>query len=304
MESIAEILFVAVNYCSDGEAINYLASLRDVHGVSDSDRVGVLLVDNSPANCRGTLARSARRVFPGAQVLGTPENLGYFGGARYGLHQWLERRGRWPDCVILSNVDVRFLDRCFLERLMTSYAMRSATCGVIAPSIIATPGGTDANPFLKERIAKSKLLFCRLLFECYPAATLYKLASVVWNVIRPGGKSAGKVPVTTPAEIYAPHGAMMVFLAEYFARGGTLQHVAFLFGEELFVAETCRRVGLRVIYDPTLRVLHRAHVSTSGIWGTRGRAMIGYQREALRAVWEEFFVERTAPSRHPKRQRF
>src|SRR5262249_2176510 len=74
--------------------------------------------------------------------------------------------------------------------------------------------------------------------------------------MRPTSTSTGPVP------IYAPHGSFIAFRRTYFERGGSLNHPVFLFGEEIFVAETARRLGLTISYDRRLEVIHREHKST------------------------------------------
>ena len=89
-----------------------------------------------------------------------------------------------------------------------------------------------------------------------------------------------------PVEIYAPFGAYLIFHKTYFIKGGTLQHGAFLFGEEIFVAETSRRLNLKVIFDPRLKVIHREHSSLRKI-GSRNAAR--YAREATHYLADTFF---------------
>jgi len=61
--------------------------------------------------------------------------------------------------------------------------------------------------------------------------------------------------------VYAVHGSFLVFSHLFFSRGGRIDEDMFLFGEEAFVAEECRRLGLPVTYDPGMRVDHNEHAS-------------------------------------------
>lgn len=62
--------------------------------------------------------------------------------------------------------------------------------------------------------------------------------------------------------IYAAHGACMIFSSKFFALGGTLEVPFFLYGEEIYAAEAARLLGLKVLYNPGLRVQHDEHQST------------------------------------------
>jgi GT2 family glycosyltransferase len=69
--------------------------------------------------------------------------------------------------------------------------------------------------------------------------------------------------VNTKSEaIYAAHGSFFIFSRRYFEGGGFLDGNLFLYGEEISVAEICRSLGLPVVYEPSLCVLHKEHQST------------------------------------------
>ena len=77
----------------------------------------------------------------------------------------------------------------------------------------------------------------------------------------PGGltrRRSGK----SPRKIYAPHGACMIFHRRYFECGGALQYGAFLFGEEVAIAERVKRLGGTVVYEPDFRIIHNEHATT------------------------------------------
>src|SRR5205823_4228222 len=65
--------------------------------------------------------------------------------------------------------------------------------------------------------------------------------------------------------IYAAHGSFLIFSRRYFEAGGFLDGNLFLYGEEISVAEICRSLGLPVIYEPSLCVLHKEHQSTGRV---------------------------------------
>jgi GT2 family glycosyltransferase len=131
----------------------------------------------------------------------------------------------------------------------------------------------------------------RLINSFYGAATVWdwlfrqKLAAKTsWLALR--GKSAsisngGRQP------IYAPHGAFMIFSRRYFEAGGYLDGNLFLYGEEISVAEICRSLGLAVIYEPSLCVVHNEHAST----GKRiTRFTYECQKKALAYITSRYLV--------------
>ena len=71
----------------------------------------------------------------------------------------------------------------------------------------------------------------------------------------------GVVPATAVNAPDAGHGAFVVLSHHYFEAGGSLDYKSFLFGEEIFLAESCRDLGLSVLYDDSLTVIHQEHAS-------------------------------------------
>jgi hypothetical protein len=70
---------------------------------------------------------------------------------------------------------------------------------------------------------------------------------------------------TLPGVIYAPHGAFIIFTKSYFESGSSIDFGLNLFGEEIFVAEECRKNNLNVYYEPQISVHHAEHVSTGAV---------------------------------------
>ena len=77
--------------------------------------------------------------------------------------------------------------------------------------------------------------------------------------------------------IYAPHGSCIIFNENYFKMGGNLNHISFLFGEEIFVAESAKKSGLKVQYEPQLRVSDYEHASTGFFYS---RKIAGFMKQS------------------------
>lgn len=72
------------------------------------------------------------------------------------------------------------------------------------------------------------------------------------NRIRPQPmKNAGK-----GTHVYAPHGSLMIFPRRFFESGGHLRYPIPLFGEEEFVGDMARSIGMPVVWVPSLRSEH------------------------------------------------
>ena len=63
-------------------------------------------------------------------------------------------------------------------------------------------------------------------------------------------------------DIYAGHGSFIILSKEYFIKCGIINYPVFLFEEEIYLAEECRKHHLTVLYYPQLKVLDIGGVST------------------------------------------
>lgn len=240
---------VCVNYESARDTEAFIASIRSQEL---GDRIDIVLVDNSPSLDPGLerLAREDARLW-----LRRPEtNPGYFGGAHAGL-TWYRQTYGLPGWVIVSNVDILLDGESFFESLLALDV--APDVGVIAPSTLVAGTGREQNPFLRSRPPRRTLVLKRELLRWPLTYRLWLLANR-WR-----GRSNGSSPDAPPGNVYAAHGAFLVLHRRYFDQGGTLDFPLALYGEEVFVAETSRRLGLKIRFEPRLVVHHNEHVSTS-----------------------------------------
>ena len=93
-------------------------------------------------------------------------------------------------------------------------------------------------------------------------------------------------PLYAAVPIYAAHGSLFVFHRSYFDMGGDLSHGTFLFGEEIFVAETILRLGLTILYDPRFCVVHKEHLTTGQL---PSRKVASFARDSSKFCSSSFF---------------
>jgi GT2 family glycosyltransferase len=248
------VLVICVNFhCEDDVAALVRSCLR----LDGAQRLRVVVVDNNG----GSQPHPAIADLAGTQVDVLPPggNLGYYGAADWALGTLFPRlaaEAGWPEWVIVSNPDIEFPDVRILDRLQELHAPDPPA--VLAPAVVDNDTGRDLNPHFLARPDPRRMRFLRWLHRHHKLTVAYHIGSIA------KGKLPGRQrPRSGPAVIYAPHGAFAIFNRRYFEAGGSLRHVAFLYGEELFVAETARGLGLKVVYDPRLVVGHRRHATTA-----------------------------------------
>lgn len=264
-----KIAIYCVNYKSYNALYNYLLSLE--HAANRSQEplaVNVYVADNTDDGSQSIVTDSSTvsiHAFP------FHENMGYFGA----IHKMMEESSPLEfDYTIISNVDV-LLDEDFFLRLVRYEA--SADLGWIAPQIYSNLEERDRNPKIMQRYPKRKLQVLQTLFRFPPLYNLY--THTVYKSKKLARHSAG--------EIYAGHGSFIILTRRFFRECGIINYPVFLFCEEIYLGEQCRSHGLKVRYEPTLRVADAEHAST----GTFKRSKYcRYNLEAITYILKTYYA--------------
>ena len=174
------------------------------------------------------------------------DNPGYFGGIRRAM---LQTNVLDYDYGIISNVDLTVEEDFFVKLL--AYDCAEDT-GWIAPQIWSAQEGRDRNPKILSRYPLKTLKILKTIFRFPP----------VWALKR-SITARQKRGETHPAgEIYGGHGSFIILTHQYFKRCGVIDYPVFLFCEEIWLGEQCRKAGLKVMYEPNLLVSDAEHAST------------------------------------------
>lgn len=279
---LKQIQFVIVNYKNNDETQTFLNHLKRLPGL---DAVTVHLVNNTD----GRVAFEERKAWDlsgwtSEVVIHEPQkNLGYMGAGQYVFEQLKVQNYEW---FILANSDLELEEQFFikLQHLKTE-------SGLIGPSLHSPLSGGETNPYMVSRPSARKMKQIAVIFDSLLISRLYQYMGlakkIVCRVISPRLPGA-------ESYVYAVHGAILIFSRRYFERGGNLALPFFLFNEEIFAAETCRQIGLKVQYVPSIRVTHREHGSMG--WNFSNQ-ILRYKREAARIVYEKYFSSASPSSR-------
>lgn len=287
--NVQSILVLCVNYHNEKDTHDFVRCLLELES---SELLHIIVVDNSERNYIESCLSSLVELDPRVIVLNPKTNLGYFGGAAWGLRQYLGS-APLPEWIIVSNTDILFPHSDFFSKLFEFYPGGNST--VIAPAIYSTLSETNQNPYMVQRPSKSRMIFYNRLFHNYSIYSAYQLLGLLRKKLRVFTRSSRALSgnknndsKNSPVPIYAPHGSFILFHRNYFESGGSLDHGAFLFGEEIFVAETARRLGISIVYDPRLEVTHYEHATTGLI---KNRKMVQFEREASSYCINNFFID-------------
>lgn len=208
------------------------------------------------------------------QVFYPPANLGYFGGANWLLQQ---KNGlKEYKYIIVCNTDLQLGSQNFFSQL--EELSLGAEVATVGPALVSGLSGQDTNPYLLERPTAKKMHFLKWVFGSLLTCQAYQLAGLAKAKLR--GLRAPRLPRSEDQkarEVYAVHGGFMIFTGSYFQHGGDFNNPVFLYNEELYVAEFCRRRNLKMLYVPSLQVVHQEHGSVGLLYS---RKILEYKAEA------------------------
>lgn len=236
---------VTVNYKQE----QYLTRMLQSMSIPSNVKLSIVVVDNS-----GEL--SAEKMPESVRLVGRGINEGYIKGLSLGFRSL---RASSDDIVIFCNPDLEFKHDFFKVLIENENEVTNA---IIAPSIVDSTG-TNQNP---NMLCKPGFLR-RVLFDiefssyyCFIALRMLK------SKLR---KAITKKTVTydEKQDIYLPHGSCMVAKYGFIKSNRILEHEVFLWGEEVFIANSARRAGGKVVFLPSLRVFHDLNSSTKFIVG-------------------------------------
>ncbi len=268
------------------ELINSVANLRLF------SELAVEIVDSSSGDDSVKRIEEAITEWQNVWLLESATNRGYFGAARFAFDHYLEQGNALPDWVIVCNHDIQIEDKEFFSKLL---CQDPGTAGVIAPRIQVLPGRTDQNPFMRRRPGALRWAKLRFISSNYWAAAIWdwlwrrKSAVRSWLAARRSDSLNGNAKRES---IYAAHGSFIIFSRRYFEAGGFLDGNLFLYGEEISVAEICRSLGLPVVYEPSLCVLHKEHQSTGKVLN---RFTYECQKKAMQYVTSRYLSGSRSP---------
>jgi GT2 family glycosyltransferase len=259
-------LFIVVNYGTRQHTANFCNDVL----AQDFGACRALVVDTTRHDCDYEALTAVFRGEPRVTVTHPDSNLGYFGGAAWGLRSHVTERA-WPGWIIVANADTRIPDPGFVSALIRAHGENGRV--ILAPRIQSLGSGLNQNPYLRARPTAGSMHLKKWLTSSpagRAAMTWQYRAKQLWRQqARSADSKLGSVE-----SIYAPHGAFVAIGREYFSRGGGLEPGTFLYSEEYLLAETARRIGVKVIYDPRFIVMHHEHATTgnnplTGIYGAQ-----------------------------------
>jgi len=252
---------LCVCYNSYTEALNYLSSINSNINADEVD-LDLFFIDNSSDVDDIAVDELKLQTYNFNLNYVKSQNLGYFPSSAAAVEKLAIHLDVY-DYTIVSNVDLSVSDDFFsnLKELNITDSV-----GAIAPTIYSKALDVDRNPKIYKKPSFLKLNALRFLFGFSLTYLLLRLINQTRLQLRQNLKSNAStiknLNVTNNAKIYAGHGSFLILTRKLCASLGNLDYPVFLFGEEIYIGETCIKFGLDVVFTPELVVYDSEHVST------------------------------------------
>lgn len=265
------IALYCVNYNSYDELHAFIHSVeKSVADIIGCKSLDIFIADNTEENYKEICLRNK---FFSIHTFPFHKNLGYFGAVKKMMD---ETNPESFDFIIISNVDVVLAPDALQGIVGKTADYSNKGIGWIAPQIYSEAENRDRNPKIMNRYSIRKLKILRLLFKYPMLYFLYKNTAYKRKRYQPH----------TAGNIYGGHGSFIILTKEYIEKCGPINYPVFLFGEEIYLAEECRRHNLKVVYDPTIKVTDKEHASTGRM---PSRQYNKFNIEALNYIIRTFY---------------
>ncbi len=269
------IVIVLVNYKKEQELVSFVQSFI---ATQHYQSLHLILVDN------GSIAPEVLQKFAvGKQIdlLVPGQNLGYVGAAHLALNHYLAiHQNNFPDHFIISNFDLSFDPNHFFDKMIE--CIDTSKVAVAGPDIISSLNGAALNPMYSKRLSNIHLNRLIHVTSHYGMFYLYQLLHYAKRKLSvKAARSQSSVE-----NAYAVHGSMMILSKSFFEGGGSLHFESFLYGEEIFIAEQCRKLGLSSKVFHELKVIHHEHSTTGNI---KNRMHMKFLNASLKYIKSKFY---------------
>lgn len=184
-------------------------------------------------------------------------NHGYFGAAFKAMNK-LSINLEDNEFLMICNNDIVFLDFKWKSQLNVD-DIKKHKVGLIGP-FTESLNKSNSNPFLRIRPSKKIYLIWRAIFSFFQITrTIY----IIKELLKKNKlKSKSKFFSNNIENVYAVHGACIIFTKHFFDAEFDWLDKPFLYAEEICVAEHCMQNNLNVISNPNLKIKHNEKTTT------------------------------------------
>ncbi len=252
--------FVVLNYNNFQDSIACVNSILQIHHRQDYH---IVIVDNASPNNSFDILKSKFEGHPAVTLAFSHKNNGYSAGNNIGIRILLKMG---IDKVVIATNDTVILSHNILDEFDK---INSSNVGIVGADVV-TPDGTHQNPafyrptllyFLNLYFYESMAWIRSVLYKSLPLIELIRRESVANKV----EKLSDITESMDECSVYMLHGCFLYLTRSYLDKAGLLDESLFMYGEEDLMAWNCELYGLKRVYLPNIKVLHKDGQSTKEV---------------------------------------
>lgn len=250
-----KLCFVILHYLTDDDTIECINSILNLNGSAD-----IVVVDNNSNNGSIEIVESTFKEINNIKFIYNKNNLGFAKGNNIGYEY--AKDGLKSNMIVVTNNDTVFNDIEFIDKLHKSYEENKFF--IMGPDIVSMIDGGHQNPMsgncLSSKEAFMEEVRYSLLFLLSKLG-LYDLLKK--NKNNSNSNNLAKY-VAEKKENVILHGSCIVFSELYIEKMKyAFYPETFLYMEEMILFQLCIKNGFKIIYEPSLKVLHKEDSSTN-----------------------------------------
>lgn len=260
LESKVNYGFVVLNYNNYQDTI---ACVNSILRITHRDDYCIVIVDNASPNDSCEVLKREFEAHPKITLVLTENNRGYSGGNNAGIRKLVERG---VSQVIIATNDTEVFSMNLLEEFDK---VNSNDVGIVGTDVV-TPEGVHQNPplykptllyFINLYLYEPMAWLRARLYRLFPAVEQQRRSATARGIERLREVSG----VKEPCSVYMLHGCFLYLTKNYLDKVGLLDEQLFMYGEEDLMSWNCERFGLKRLYLPNVRILHKDAQSTKGV---------------------------------------
>lgn len=266
MENVSKIVFLILHYYTINDTIDCINSIKQIKDVPNYE---IVVVDNASPNKTGQELKDKYINDEHVHILINTENLGFAKGNNVGFKY--AKNQLKADFIVMMNNDTKLIQNNSCNIIVEEF--ENSKFAVLGPKIILP--NNKINPIITElptiQSLQKQLVDIKLsLVTSYLFMNkLYKftknLLKKILVKLRIKKKIAMEVDVNRRHENIVLHGCFLVFSKKYIEKFDGLDDRTFLYREEELLTLRLIQNDLKIIYNPTLQIIHNEDGSTNAI---------------------------------------
>lgn len=269
-----QIVYVVLHYKSADETDLCISKLLRLKNKK------IVVVCNGSGNGSDAEVSAKYANNPDVAVLVNNENLGFANGLNIGIRY--ARDTMDAECIVCINNDVYIDQPDFTEEILRLY--QTYDFAVAAPDVVNLDG-IHCNPgYIEvptEKKLQEQLRYLHRRFQCSKylfgiPEMGYRAFERIQRKISPKKHSDGTLLVL--------HGCCWILSKKYFERFDGIYPKTYLYGEEPILSYLCHLHNMKMMYLPSLKVVHGESVATKQEWSSFGKRKQFYYKHLIHST--------------------